>query len=349
MGSPVSPIVANLYMEQFEEEALRTAQNPPSLWVRYVDDTFVVIEKDNITQFTDHINGQDTNIKFTREEPVEGQLAFLDTLVVVEDDGRIRTKVYRKPTHTDQYLAFDSNHHLQHKRSVVRSLVGRAERIVSNEEDRTSEIKYVHNVLRDNGYRNWMLKPFKPRNPRSNTTTTRTLGGRSFPIPYIQGVAEDLHKIYKQHGINTYYKPFNTIKQQLVHPKDKTSDEKKCGVVYRVCCDNCDKDYIGETSRAFGIRLKEHSKTTGNTTAIGEHLHQTGHTVSQKNCSILSREDKFWRRKVQEAITIRREHPSLNRDTGYHLPPIYGPVLRRDSAAVGSRLTGGVVQQTLQP
>ena len=43
MGSPMSPIVANLYMESFEHIAITSVVNPPRIWKRYVDDTFGIL------------------------------------------------------------------------------------------------------------------------------------------------------------------------------------------------------------------------------------------------------------------------------------------------------------------
>ena len=102
MGSPVSPIVANIYMEVFEHRAINTALNPPRIWRRYEDDTFVVQQKSHKVEFFQHINTVDTSFQFTVEEAgPHGSIPFLDILVTPQPDGTFTTEVYRKPTQTD--------------------------------------------------------------------------------------------------------------------------------------------------------------------------------------------------------------------------------------------------------
>ena len=102
MGSPVSPIVANLCMETFEINALDSYNGTrPKLWLRYVDDTFAVLEREETDQFLQHLNSLDPNIKFTQENLTSNSLPFLDCLVTINEDGSLSTSVYRKPTHTD--------------------------------------------------------------------------------------------------------------------------------------------------------------------------------------------------------------------------------------------------------
>ena len=139
MGLPVSSLIANLYMENFEVKAITSASHPPRICMRYVNDTFVVIDNDRAQDFTDHINSLDPDIKFTNDPEKEGCLPFLDTLVTRQADGSVKVSVYRKPTHTDQYLAFESHHPLEHKLSVIRTLFHRADIVVTDPENQQSD------------------------------------------------------------------------------------------------------------------------------------------------------------------------------------------------------------------
>ena len=152
MGSPVSVTVANLVMEDIEERALESFHTPILFWKRYVDDTCTAILPELLQEFHQHLNSIEPSIQFTCEVEEDGQLPFLDVLLSKEDDGRISTSVYRKPTHTDHYLHFSSHHPQSHKQSVLRTLFSRAASLSSSSLVRSTEEVHISEALQDNGY-----------------------------------------------------------------------------------------------------------------------------------------------------------------------------------------------------
>ena len=104
IGSPVSPVIANIYMEYFEELALGPqCPIPIPWWQRYVDDVISITRKDQVDILFMHINQLDAHIKFSMESPDnEGRIPFLDTKYTANSNHTIHTTVYRKPTHADR-------------------------------------------------------------------------------------------------------------------------------------------------------------------------------------------------------------------------------------------------------
>ena len=122
--------------------------NPPRLWQRYVEDTFVILQQSQKEEFLQHINSVDPSILFTTEEAKQdGSMPFLDTLVTPQEDGTLTTSVYRKPTHIDLYLQWDSHHNLACKYSVINTLTHRAKAVCSNSQAAWKELKHLHEVL----------------------------------------------------------------------------------------------------------------------------------------------------------------------------------------------------------
>ena len=170
MGSLVSAVIVNLYMESFEQQLETTSAYKPRIWKRYVDDTFTILDVDSFLQ---HLNNLQPSIRFTMETENDYKLAFLDTAVLREPDGRLTTSVYRKPTHIDEYLAYDSHHPQSVKHGIVKSLYERAKRFVIKLSVISKEKKHLPSVRVSNGYPlSFLQKITKTRKPSSSAEPT---------------------------------------------------------------------------------------------------------------------------------------------------------------------------------
>ena len=331
MGSPISPIVANIFMEAFENKAIETALHPPRIWKRYVDDTFVLQDQAHKEEFLQHINTVDPSIKFIVEEAKEdGSIPFLDTIIRPEADGTFTIGVYRKPTHTDLYLPWDSNHNIAAKYSVINTLSHRALTICSTPELAEQELHHLENVLGQCKYPIWAIrKIFKKcqQKKKKQTPKNKYPAKCHIVVPYSQGIGESVKNICKKHGVDVHFKGGQTLKNILVSPKDKDNITSKSSVIYSYTCGeiDCDEEYIGESGRTFGERFKEHLKAPS---PIFLHQNNSGHETTLNNFRIIGREGNSLARTIKESMYIRVNNPTLNRNIGkYNLPDIWDKIL----------------------
>ena len=220
MGSPVSVVVAEIVMQNIEERALATCRQTIPLWLRYVDDTFTAVHKDEIDDFHKHLNEQHADIQFTREIEEDGKLPFLDCLVS-HDNNELRTTVYRKLTHTDRLLDESSYNPTSHKATTIKTLTRRAQLVCDTTDSLSDENKYLDRVFYKNNYN----ADFVRRNTHRTTETTETnknpTSVTTATIPYIKGTSETIARILQPYNIRVAYKPITTLRHLLTNVKDR--------------------------------------------------------------------------------------------------------------------------------
>ena len=93
MGDQASSTTVEIYMQASKRTAVTTALHPPKVWEQFVDNVYSILKHSYLENFFHHINSLHQNIKLSMEE---------------EYNVEISVSVYRKPTHTGQYLHYNS-------------------------------------------------------------------------------------------------------------------------------------------------------------------------------------------------------------------------------------------------
>ena len=125
MGTPISPIVANLFMEEPRSPSHQDITFTPCALEKICGVTHSQSSRNNIRySLLEHLNSINPSIKFSSKETrIDGSMLYLDILITPKEDGSLQTSVYRKPTHTDLYLQWDSHHTIPSKYSVVGTFI----------------------------------------------------------------------------------------------------------------------------------------------------------------------------------------------------------------------------------
>ena len=218
----------------------------------------------------------------------EGTLPFLDVLVKRCDQQLIIT-VYRKPTHTDRYLNYGSNHHPRIKSGIVKCLAHRVWEVCQPDLVKT-ELNHLQEVFESNNYPPALvrrcLKKQRTRDQTQNETVEEE--PRICCLPYIRGLSENLERTCHHLNVKLVFKCTRTLRSLLTEVKSRTEEEKIKGVIYRVQC-SCGI-YIGKTGRTLDVRLKEHKRAVNmnnQNNGIAVHANNTLNDIQWDSVEVL--------------------------------------------------------------
>ena len=203
----------------------------PSLWKRYVDNTFLIIKTVHWNGFLKHINSRDQCIQFTEETPrADSSMSFLDTLVIPQPIDSLEPTVYRRPSHTDQYLHWESHHTITAKYSVVSTWHHRTRAVCSNPKLLQREQEHLQEAISKWNCPIWALNRMKIKIQNPNHSHQQ----HHIVIPYTKGLSKSLKNVCNKHRTQVYFRGGIPSKASWLFPEAKTlSPKKKSGVVYR--------------------------------------------------------------------------------------------------------------------
>jgi hypothetical protein len=338
MGSPLGPIFANFYMANLEKNVLSENEIRPNLYLRYVDDIFVVTK--DLEQLESLRCKLENNsvLKFTHEIG-HNKLPFLDVDIETKN-GKFETKVHTKTTNAGECLNYLSECPNKYKSGVIFSLINRAYKVSSNQQALDNEIKRLKQLFTNNNYPmkfvNEQISKFlnkKTKSPQENTTTTNVPlfymnqmnANHAIDERVLNNIIQDKVKCTTPNeklSINIYYKT-PTMKDLLIRNNVATPRDalKMSNVVYRFKCpvEGCtlpNPSYIGSTQCTLANRITNHVQDGSfRNHLINDHQISPNRNIYTENVTIIKKLPDKSRLFVYEALYIKTTKPSINTQT----------------------------------
>ena len=202
IGKSISKPIAGIYMHWFERTYVfgenSSFRDKIVFWKRQMDNIFFVWNgtKEELELFVWHLNGFECKIQFTLEVEKNRYLPFLD-VGITRLDSKLVTKIYRKPTHTQQYINWNSNHPKNMLLGVLKGLVHRAHVLCDEKEDLLEELELLRNVFICNGYPEHLV-----------SQTLRESWPRETLKAVLRGVQQDVEKEKNEDYFEVLHAPY---------------------------------------------------------------------------------------------------------------------------------------------
>ncbi|KYN05244.1 hypothetical protein ALC62_03848 [Cyphomyrmex costatus] len=250
----------------------------------------------------------------------EGKISFLDTLIIVKEDGLI-FDAYRKTTFSDRFLNFHSHHPLCHKRGVIYSIVDKIIRLCHPKFQNNNLIDAINCFLQNRYPLELIFTAIKNKLKfhinKINSSNNNNGLKKFFAIPFVNSVSDKFKPIANIFTCKLAYTIPNTLKNFIKRGKDKLEYIHNQNVVYKISCDNCDASYVGQTKRQLKTRIHEHSsdinKTSKSPSVISNHRIEKNHDFNWSKVEILDMEPSYKKRLISEMVHIKKQTHGINK------------------------------------
>ena len=340
MGSPLSPVLANIFLGHWEEIWLHECplKFAPKYYKRYIDDTFVLFSSyEDVKKFHKFLNSRHVNMKFTYETEVNNMLPFLD-VEVRRGAGKFLTSLYRKPTFSGLYTNYHSFISDSYKKGLIYTLLFRALKITVNLDSFQSEVSFLKNILKKNSYPEHFIercvKLFRNNRDRPKVTPQGLQSEVQYlSLPFLGKYSNEIKRrvsslaskyLVKTKVVITWNSPRKLC--NMFAFKDKLPMHLRSKILYKFSCNGCDSVYYGKSVRHFLVRAYEHlgiSLRTGknftynpnnsNNSMVLNHLRLSEQcNGSLDNFVIIGQARNDYHLRIKESLLIKKFQPNLN-------------------------------------
>ena len=188
MGTKMAPNYASLFMGKFEEDKLNQYHLQPLIWLRFLDDIFLIWEysEDELLDFIKYLNSAHPSIKFTYQYSTE-KATFLDVDISKNNEGTLDTSIHVKKTNNHQYIEYSSCHPLSCKKGIPFSQAKRYRRIISDDENFEKELDKLKSYFMKRNYPQHIVDHAfqKARSLSRDVALRETAKSNAKIIPYV--------------------------------------------------------------------------------------------------------------------------------------------------------------------
>jgi len=340
MGSPLSPVIADIVMQDLETSCLNRINCKLTFYFRYVDDIVMAAPSDKTDLIFKTFNQYHNRLKFTIEYEENRSISFLDLLLTISENT-IQIDWFHKKSFSGRFLSFYSGHPLCHKIGMIYGLVDRAFSL-SHPRFHKKNIEFVIELLIENGYPlNFIFEKINNRlktliyNRKSIKNNDKKINSsddsnrKIIVFPYIKKISEMIATTIDKSKYITGYRILNNLGKYIKVHKDINHTLTNNNVVYKIHCNDCNASYVGQTKRQLKTRIKEHYNNiklpSSKPSVITEHIIKCSHSFDWDNVEILDTESNYFKRSVSEMLHIKEQINGINAqkdtellDNSYH-------------------------------